>query len=240
MIALVLGVMTTIAVAWAGAYFETAYKSKAIVETLVFDEFSCEYNVTTGHTVTRIGLGWSDFPKFTPLPSYWINATTSAHKASVPQWSQAWLKTMPTRPPSLWGNGNSISHLHEFAAGWPCRALRSESDEGTHNKEANTIEYPPSRGGITLPCHVIRDGATVFLPRSLPYRPLIGGFAFNTIFFSTLWMLLMLIPAARRVCRLGKNRCTTCNYDRRGLPSDESPCPECGAMKPVLTWWSRK
>ena len=228
-IALLLGAVTTVAVAWAGAVFEKAYRAPHNTETLVFESFSTRYYVQSGWIVTRNIINWEDGQrKYASLYPAWIDAETNASRSHAPFWSQAWLRTRPQCPPGTWASPGHQSALNEFAAGWPMRALCCDCDEPSQDPTTKLAVYPPSRGGFTLPCHVIKDGATVFLPRALPYRPLLLGFATDTTIFAALWMLVLLRPAAIRAHRRRKNRCPSCGYDRRGLPSAQTPCPECG------------
>ena len=61
--------------------------------------------------------------------------------------------------------------------------------------------------------------------RLLPFRPLLGGFAINTIFYAAaLWLLIPGPFALRRFLRLRRGLCPQCAY-----PMGESAvCTECG------------
>ena len=232
--AIVLGAVTTVAVAWVGAYFETAFSGNSITQSLVFDDFAASYFMDEGWIITRVGIDWRPYQRGSSTILFGIDARTGRRQAKVPAWSHAWLTERPKRPPGTWSNRGGESTLHEFAAGWPCRAVWSDCDEASHEPKTFAITFPSSRGGITLPFHNLSIGKiSVVLPRSLPYRPLMLGFAADTALFGLLWALVLLVPAARRGYRDKRNRCVSCGYDRRGLPSDETPCPECAAMKPM-------
>lgn len=227
LVAALLGVVTTFAVAWGGAYFEVAYRGTEVTQTLVFDTFTTHYFMTRGNTITRVGVTWGGNAQFASSNPSWIDVRTKRDLAHAPAWSKAWLDKRPARPAGTWGNWEHEATLNEFAAGWPMRALVCESDEGTPEPVTKLAIAPPTRGGFSLPYHVIRDGATIFLPRALPYRPLWLGFAVNTVLYSALWMPALCAGVIRRAWRLRHGRCLACGYDRRGLAAG-ARCPECG------------
>ncbi len=64
-----------------------------------------------------------------------------------------------------------------------------------------------------------------------PKRPLLPGFLYNTLLYAAAAYLL--IPAfavrqTRNYCRAKRNVCLRCAYSRAGLPTSDTPCPECG------------
>ena len=62
----------------------------------------------------------------------------------------------------------------------------------------------------------------------LPIRPLLPGFAINTIFYAAvLWVLFAAPGAIRRWRRIKRGQCASCGYSLRGTPHIEK-CPECG------------
>ena len=65
----------------------------------------------------------------------------------------------------------------------------------------------------------------------LPLRPILPGFAINTIFYAAILWILMLGPVtARRMIRRKRGRCIKCGYDLRGTSGGGGEvCPECGA-----------
>ena len=63
--------------------------------------------------------------------------------------------------------------------------------------------------------------------RSLPLDPVLGGFAFNTVFYAVLLAMMMYGPkTARRVIWVRRGGCPECGYDLRGEFS--AGCSECG------------
>jgi hypothetical protein len=64
----------------------------------------------------------------------------------------------------------------------------------------------------------------------LPYGPIWPGIALNASLVAVpLFLLTTLAPALRATLRRRRARCPKCNYDLRGLTAS-TPCPECGAM----------
>jgi len=61
----------------------------------------------------------------------------------------------------------------------------------------------------------------------LPLRPLLPGFAINTIFYAViLWILWSSPFTARGMIRRKRGLCIKCGYDLRG--AEHAACPECG------------
>lgn len=227
-----LGMATTIAIAWLGAAFEKAYHAPAVQEVLLFDGFTSRTYMQRGWTITRVSINWDLDANLARVNPSWIDARTHADLSQTPRWSQAWLPHKPARPAGTWGSWTHSSTLDELAAGWPFRALWCECDEPVQDPVSKDAVYS-HRGGFTLPTHVIKDGARIFLPRALPYRPMWSGLAIDTALFGAAWALLFLAAPALRAWRRRKGRCGACGYDLRGLATS-TPCPECGASPQLV------
>jgi hypothetical protein len=90
----------------------------------------------------------------------------------------------------------------------------------------------PERVGLVAPgLHALRwHGSFHWLPMHILSRTpfvLVPLWPIALIFVVPTLIAWRLDTLARRRARIGN--CTTCNYDRRGLPG-ASPCPECGAV----------
>ncbi len=71
-----------------------------------------------------------------------------------------------------------------------------------------------------------REGSFEFRGRRLPYLPVWPGFAGNTVVFALVAFPLVVLPGTIiRMRRAVRGRCTACAYDITGLAT----CPECGA-----------
>jgi len=90
----------------------------------------------------------------------------------------------------------------------------------------------------------LAPGYPIRLPRYLPFRPIWPGFLIDTLFYGVIWLVLFFgVGAVRRGVRRRRGRCVMCGYDLRGQ-RQESPhpqplshgergasgagCPECG------------
>ncbi|MFT3685460.1 MAG: hypothetical protein QM783_11115 [Phycisphaerales bacterium] len=228
-VCLMLGLATTVAIAWLGAAFEKAYGAKAIDETLTFPTHTSNSYLQKGVFITRNIVHWEYEVELVPMNPAWINTQTNAADAKSPYWSQAWLPSRPSRPPGTWGNWKHEARLTEIGAGWPFRALCAETDEPVQDPTTRLAVYS-FRGGLTLPTHVIKDGATIFLPRCLPLRPIWPGLVADVAIFSLLWGLVVVPMALVIRSRMRRGRCLSCGYDLQGLAADVK-CPECGAVR---------
>jgi hypothetical protein len=93
------------------------------------------------------------------------------------------------------------------------------------NPHANYANHDPY---FTAPTALKpRYDAVLIAQHVLPLRPLLPGFALNTLFYATLlFPLFSAPPAIRRHLRRRRNHCPTCNYNLHNLPTPT--CPECG------------
>ncbi len=84
-------------------------------------------------------------------------------------------------------------------------------------------------GGILLAPQGSYD-PEAFELRALPLRPMLPGFAVNTLLYGTLLWLVIPGPfALRRHIRRKRGLCVACGYDLRH--ADHAACPECGRRR---------
>jgi hypothetical protein len=111
----------------------------------------------------------------------------------------------------------------DLAWGWPKLALRTRITEryGTgFRPDVIALE-----GGL-LKDALWRDGD---VPYPLPLRPIVFGFALNTLFYAAILWLLILGPfVLRRFIRVRRGLCPKCAYPM----AESSVCTECG--RPLL------
>jgi hypothetical protein len=113
----------------------------------------------------------------------------------------------------------------DHATGWPALALWCQTDAASHR---NNLD-PRWHGGIALGRAA---GQGSFVLDALPMRPLWRGLAINSLFYASAWLLiLLLLRGGRRYLARQRNQrfaCANCGYLRQGLPA-RACCPECGA-----------
>ena len=93
----------------------------------------------------------------------------------------------------------------EFVAcGWPATALCGRIDGPGHpSQDYNTYTHNLILLDTTM--------SSLDFPKCMPLRPLMPGFAINTLFYAALCWLLFAAPfAARRAIRRRRNRCLRC------------------------------
>lgn len=125
----------------------------------------------------------------------------------------------------------------ETLAGWPLRALACANPAYVSiispGRFGNMWSNPAAEltHGIELSPFI--PGATVGGPawRALPYQPLWTGLVMNTLIYSLAWVALLLGPAMlRRWLRRRRGLCERCGYDLRNVA--HARCPECGHTVP--------
>lgn len=110
-------------------------------------------------------------------------------------------------------------------SGWPARSCSG----ATFRFITRTGARPPTWvTAMDMPEFLRSDHSTDGSP-ILPYGVVWSGFLLNTAFYGAIfWMLLLGRRWSIRAIRRRRNRCPSCNYDRRGLASPAAACPECG------------
>jgi hypothetical protein len=215
-----LGVLTTIAVAWA---LVANYGVRSISSTGVrlpadsgrggiliyrFHWFgSVEISITAGAIQDQTSPG---------------DAGPGEIGDVVPWWARS---AVPAR--GQWDGDAGYTHRLVEAHGWPFPALWS-SFEAQPNP-TGYWPYEPLNGLVVSrtwegpkPHHL---GAMPFV---LPLRPAGLGFVIDAAIYVSLWLILLLVPGAvRRARRRAHGWCMACGYDLQAAPAG-APCPECG------------
>jgi len=134
---------------------------------------------------------------------------------TLPGWEQVPIRTradVPWWSSSIAGSQDYVSR-YQFAAGWPFAACRSYGH--WYFQEGNQI---------SLAVKLRRTNGTIVLP----YGPIWPGLLANTAIYGSAWWALLFGPGMFiRWRRRRAGRCVKCGYDLRGL-SPGSECPECG------------
>lgn len=148
--------------------------------------------------------------------------------------------TVATLDMHYWNVVSIAATLSMFRSGWPARCFEGTEFDDLPAVWRTTIpELRAAALGVGVPRPSLRTAveappqlrprALALGVRLLPYGILWPGLLLNTAFYGTaLWALLWGRGCAVRAYRRRRQRCPSCNYDRRGLASPAAPCPECG------------
>lgn len=110
------------------------------------------------------------------------------------------------------------------ARGWPMLALWRDA-----GGKLSRRPIEPS-GGIILPL----ENRAIDYERALPLYLLWPGILVDSVFYATLWFAVLAVPVAtRRAIRRTRGRCPRCGYNLRGEFDDG--CPECGWNRTNMT-----
>ncbi|MBL1216672.1 MAG: hypothetical protein D8M59_04175 [Planctomycetes bacterium] len=222
-IAIILGVLTTYAVAWACCSIDVysggkatyqiglSHRTKPTWQVYQYDRF--------GSTIVQSRMydgSIADLPaeQFLDHP--------------VPSWSIA-----NSPPEEVLPSSTEIASAEtiENARGWPMRAVRCTGVWGGFATRwrislTGALELPDS---IPVASTLI---APVMNAHMLPYAPIWPGMIINTVLYCIVWVVILFVPrAVIRLRRLVHGQCRECGYDLRGSTSEDAPCPECGNAK---------
>lgn len=135
------------------------------------------------------------------------------HPSDLPHW--AW----PRRWFTFSEPDDSFNIRQEFATGWPLLSLRS-----AHTINVSAVGSTSKWAGCLRTPNWSRDN---FPGTFVPLYPIWPGFAINTLIYSAIVWILVIVPfAARRITRRKRGVCFKCGYDLRH--ADHIVCPECG------------
>jgi hypothetical protein len=154
------------------------------------------------------------------IPSAWLQSVDSA-----PKWTRAYEHWQQGQLGPKQGHlADSLNSAHiwlkaswiEGRSGWPAKCLCWWSP--SHSA--------PPEDSITVPSWLFAMTKNQHSP-ALPYRPYWLALIIDTFFYTALWTILFVAPCAtRRTFRRLRRRCPSCGYNIRHC---ESPgCPECG------------
>jgi hypothetical protein len=235
LVCLILGAITTVAVAW-GIASRTSFdllkaapaNSKIFAKTLNNGRYWSGYAMGTPGALRM----WS----FVEVRPEWYGIM----REHLGEWP---LYEMPS-----WGRAASCmmvaapDHCCGFlsAYGWPNVALVA----AFHDHEDSGLYSPKELKVVGTSAVVIGlpDGAALGPPHALPLRPIWPGFVIDTLFYAAIWGGSFFgFASAKRAIRRARGRCPMCGYDLRGgVISDQrlairgkeavatAGCPECG------------
>ncbi len=232
-VCLVLGVVTTLAVAWA---FSVSMTVPVPGGTDVMAEgfqvhpsadkwYWCQVKVRPGLTVVVWELAKKrphpdnvpdvaihpptvDVRVLDPATQKWNVRVRKAPLPIDPRAVPAWARAVHLDP--------QLSGLTMASArGWPLRALWYEATYLSRGQDVS--------GGARLSASLQWIGPG----EVLPCRPIAAGFAADSVLYAALWSALLFVPGRiGRVVRRLRGRCPRCAYELAHLGHER--CPECG------------
>ncbi len=221
-VCLLLGVVTTIAVAWACAAWVDPYttiqpsprRSGGAMDGRYYTFWMVGENEAFG--TVRIHSDWDGHP---------VNNRGERRgpffgppEPLIPGWA-------PFLVPSA---GTPLGSGHTRVAdarGWPFLAMWS----GLSYDDPIQLptKTPTIMHGLVVNPDAMSGPSPETTVRMLPLALIWGGFLADTAFYALVWLVLLtLIVFGRRRLRSQRGCCVTCGYDLRGTPHGQ--CPECG------------
>ena len=228
-VCLMLGVITTVAVAWGCAFWTDVYDGSLtrVIQPSESDAYEWYFDVRRQPGSASINL-WCIL-----LVKVGSDEVAPAIPTTVPPGFPTWNQGWPHESQVSW-YGSQLARAQE-ARGWPWLAMWCEhftyieqtAEELRSNPTFMTYRTLPYRGFALKPiARPIRPAITRVLPLGIIWT----GFAINTIFYAAilaiLWALWSSPFVVRRIIRRKRGLCIKCGYDLRG--SSGGMCPECG------------
>jgi len=222
-IAIVFAVISTLATAWAMAFYATVGHASVVAGGVRTNEYKAHFAVGTTTFLTKVT--W-----FThwPIGNDGTSTADAIHGDMLPYWSRA---SIPADSEPRWtftkGDTRSV-----VAYGWPARSMCAMFN-------SHVVKLPwggeqvrcLTDCGIALETLRVRDPhGFVVQPRALPLRVIPLGFVINSALFAAIWWLLLFaVPTMRRYLRVRRGTCLKCGYGP--LASPDAVCPECGRVR---------
>lgn len=211
-IALAVGVLTTLALAWP---VPLLLLQRGVIEHTrpsPDHPWTSPAGVSCGVGVSHVLL--SDWVLIRPVrPEQ--SRLPLRQPATLPRWA-----ALPER------RDPALVNIDTAATGWPWRAMASESWLFTGGP-GGTPYREELRHNLVLATRP--DGRRTIMPLRPIWPGLLGDVA---VFAGAWWLLLFGVGAARRALRRGRGRCPACGYDLRGQTA--TGCPECGRGREEL------
>ena len=217
-----LGAVTTVAVAWGCAAFVDPFatvqpnprKSGGSVGNDIHSGWLVGVHEAFG--AKRIRSEWVDksvHPSLIFPETYFGPA-----EPFIPDWAPFLLPTVDAP--------DELRHLRVAdARGWPFLAMFSEMALDDNRGRGN--KAPTITNGIVINKNALTLPSPESSVRLLPLAIIWSGFLFNTTLFGLLWFgMLKFSSVYRKTSRSRKGLCIKCKYDLRG--SQHTNCPECG------------
>jgi hypothetical protein len=160
-------------------------------------------------------------PTFAADPPWRLDASTArAVRAAINDFPHPpWPSWLPAIPPT----GAGLVSYGARATGWPLKSMRSLSrleEPGGALRWSGSLRLRPLSAYRPQDARGPQKGCVPILPVPL-------GFTLDTAVFGALWAVpLIVMPALRARRRARRGRCPACGYDLRAGAHER--CPECG------------
>jgi hypothetical protein len=223
-IAILLGVATTVAVSWLAMFLPSGAHGYG-------PRIDHDFGIATAPSIMKTFQISEGRNRWHHVVQYWWMQVSGQSMAMMDRDERQFdIAQLPShlRPKSL----DELMMLSWYReVGWPLPALTCAVHWKQQILNSNVIYRV--EGGVQLP----RDAE--FNPRALPLRPLWPGFAMNTLLAAVAWWLVFwAVSSARRGWRRRRGRCLQCGYPRQGL-AQLAACPECGCNQSQARWRQR-
>jgi len=204
--AAILGIITTVVIAWGGAALYTPGRGPATEGQSARGDVSILFKMREQLLVTQVSAG--NYPTNSQQRFY-----SDRTGVMLPAWTSV-----------AWAPTTGLDRSHDWictASGWPMRSMLSWWREPA----MRAFQRPspgPSPGRTSFSTFVV--GEKTVLPLGL--IPL--GFTVDSLIFaSAWWLLLSVFPTTRRFLRHRRGACLRCGYG----PLSGNGCPECGCNR---------
>lgn len=253
LVCLVLGIITTVGVAWGLAVTVDWQDAAGRLGKIEYGDVGWRMSVDREFGAIQIHSTpvWGDLLKAVQEFDYSFLAQTRSEELitrdSLPEWSRARAEFDVAKY-----ERSACRVATEYIYGWPGGALRCTAFpetisfvkksrlESRFHVERNEVWWMANGERYSLviePGDGVRDGIlfrATYNPAGdvdefqvLPLRPIWRGFLIDAVFYSAIWCTLFFGPRTiRRATRWKRGRCPSCGYDLQGALN--TGCPECG------------
>ncbi len=246
-VSLLLGVVTTVGVAWLCAATAECEKQSSFFVADPPGASSVPFFVLV-HRRSGFGLDQVAYPPTYALEWQRLGLDVQDARPHLPRWA-VWPKEPAHKTTLYVAAGWPLKAVvcHSLASGsglwrWKMLAASSRQDQRSGFAKATwtakptvwkdaayVIEDQPSQFTWVPGWGRSRNTHPPIAARVLPLRPLLLGFTINTLFYAALlWPLICVPLALRGLLRVSRGLCPKCAY-----PMGDSPvCTECGRLLP--------
>lgn len=161
-------------------------------------------------------------------PSVYSGALLRPWSEVVPPWSVA------NQQPEYSQFPTGTFAIVEEASGWPCRAMYGRRELHALGGLRDVAERESWALAVPGTTRTRAGTGAINVPWLLPLRPIWPGFAINTAFYATCYLLVILPlgAALRAAARQRRRRRGICIHRRCGYPiAGLHTCPECGKVQ---------